>query len=343
MKLQKRLQVAGAILAMVFVIAVVGYRLLGLEWVDALYMTVITLTTVGFGEVGHDFTPSMRLFTIGILLVGMGLLMYGVTTATAFIVEGELTDLLKRRKMEKKIAELEGHTIVCGLGSMGRYIIEELQKTLRPFVVIDNSRDNLDHALETYGEFLHVHGDASDDAVLEQAGLAKASGVVTTFGDDKMNLFVTLSARNLNPEARIVARAVDSHSAEKLKRSGANSVVSTNLIGGLRLVSELVRPAVTGFLDIMLHQKEKTLRVEEAVLADPSELVGITLADADIQEKTTLAVVALRDGGTGEYIYSPKPDTVLKAGDVLIVMGDVNYLPQLRALCAGEPFEPVVG
>jgi voltage-gated potassium channel len=267
-----------------------------------------------------------------ILITGMGVLLYGVTTATAFIVEGELSDLLKRRKMDKKIAAMEGHTIVCGIGKIGRYIIDELRKTLRPFVVIDNDKEALDHHQELLGEFLYVQGDASEDNILVEAGIERAAGVVTTFGDDKMNLFVTLSARNLNPKARIVARAVDLATVGKLERSGASSVVSTNLIGGMRLVSELVRPAVTGFLDIMLREKSKTLRVEEAPIGEGSELGGKKIEEANIQERTGLAVVAVKHGHNGEFTYSPKGDFQMSVGDVLIVLGDVANLPGLRKI-----------
>jgi voltage-gated potassium channel len=309
---------------------------MNLSWVDAAYMTLITLTTVGYTEVtpaGVDrLTPEARVFTMAILLAGMGILLYVFSSATAFIVEGELSDIFRRRNMEKKIAELEGHTIVCGIGHIGRYVIEELIKTLRPFVVVDNNKEEIDRYRELLGEFLYVLGDASEDVVLQQAGIMRASGLVTTFGDDKMNLFVTLSARNLNPRVRIVARAVDPQSVEKLKRTGADSVVSTNLIGGMRMISELVRPAVVGFLDIMLRDQRKTLRVEEAKIGEGSELVGMTLGEAAIQERTTMAVVAIRDGQTKEYVYLPAADTILKAGDDLIVMGDVSRLSDLKKL-----------
>jgi voltage-gated potassium channel len=234
--------------------------------------------------------------------------------------------------MEKKIAQMEGHTIVCGIGKIGRYIIDELVKTLRPFVVIDNDKEAIEHHQELLGEFLYVLGDASEDNVLVEAGIERASGVMTTFGDDKMNLFVTLSARNLNPKARIVARAVDLPTVGKLRRSGADSVVSTNLIGGMRIVSELVRPAVTGFLDIMLREKSKTLRVEEALIGEGSELGDKRIDEANIQERTGLAVVAVKHGHNGEFTYSPKGEFKMTVGDVLIVLGDVENLPGLRKI-----------
>ncbi|MHC5037583.1 MAG: potassium channel family protein [Planctomycetota bacterium] len=338
MILQKRLQIAVAILLMVFIVGVAGYRIMGLSWVDAAYMTLITLTTVGYGEMTAGDEPGLppwgRVFTMFLLVSGMGVLLYGISTATAFIVEGELSDILKRRKMEKKIAELSGHTIVCGIGNLGRYIIDELVKTNRPFVVIDNDQEIIDHHRELTTEFLYVLGDASEDTVLRQAGIETASGIVTAFGDDKMNLFVTLTARNLNPKARIVARAVVPQSVQKLTRSGADAAVSTNLIGGLRMISELVRPTVTGFLDIMLREKSKVIRFEEVIIGGGSELGGQTIGRANIQERTGLAVVAVRHGDRDDYTYSPKGDFKLNIGDTLIILGDVANLPTLGKICA---------
>lgn len=338
MDLKKKLQVAVAILMGVFLVGIAGYRIMGSSWVDAAYMTLISLTTVGYGEISPppESSPTLlavwRIFTMFVLVTGMGVLLYVFSTATAFIVEGELSDLLKKRKMEHEISKLSSHTIVCGIGTIGKPIVGELINTLRPLVVIDNDEEEINEVQKSVGEFLYVLGDASHDTVLEQAGIERASGLVATFADDKMNLFVTLSARNLNPNARIVARAVDPHTVEKLKRSGANAVVSTNFIGGMRMVSELIRPSVVGFLDIMLREKKQTLRVEEAKIGKGSELVGMTLDDAEIQERTTLAVVAIRDANTQEYKYSPTADTILKIGDDLIVLGDVAKLGELKKL-----------
>jgi voltage-gated potassium channel len=340
MILQKRLQVAIAILLMVFMVGTAGYRIMGLTWVDSVYMTLITLTTVGYGEILPEgataLSPGGRVFTMFILITGMGILLYGISTATAFIVEGELGDILERRKMEKKIADLSGHTIVCGIGNIGRYIIDELVKTNRPFVVIDNDQEVIDHLQELTTKFLYVLGDASEDTVLRQAGIERASGVVTAFGDDKMNLFVTLTARNLNAKARIVARAVVPQSVQKLTHSGADQAVSTNLIGGLRMVSELVRPTVTGFLDVMLREKSKVIRFEETVVGEGSELGGKRIQEANIQERTGLAVVAVRHAGDEDFTYSPKGDFKMSIGDTLVVLGDVGNLPALGKICASQ-------
>ena len=229
-----------------------GYKLLGgPEWslLDAIYMTIITLTTVGFEEVKDlSGNPYARILTIFIILFGMGSILFVVSTVTGFILEGELTNVFGRRKMLKEISILKNHFIVCGIGDIGSTVVKELIQTKRNFVVVDTDSEKLEK-LSAMEKILYINDDATNDEALVNAGVHEAQGLITILPDDKDNLFVTLTAKQLNPNLRIVSKGVDEHTIKKLKMAGADSVVLSNSIGGLRMVSELIRPAAVSFLD----------------------------------------------------------------------------------------------
>ena len=303
---------------------------------NCLYMTVITLSTVGFGEiVDMEHLPHGRGFTMVLIVFGMGVMLYAVSTVTAFIVEGTLRNVLWRRRMTKLIAKLSDHFIVCGAGETARYIISELAKTRRPFVVIEHDRDRLDQLCEDFPGAPFVEGDAHDDETLCEAGIARARGLITVLPNDKDNLFVTVTAKQLNPGIRIVAKGVQSTAREKLMRAGADSVVAPNSIGGLRMVSEMVRPSVVSFLDLMLRDKDKDMRIEEATLAPDCELAGKTLDEADLCHRIRTTILALRPAGEDRFVYSPVPEDTLAAGMTLVALGDVSAIVALRKL-AGD-------
>lgn len=302
-------------------------------FLDSLYMTVITLTTVGFMEV-RPLTPAGRIFTILFLITGFSVILYGFGAVTAFFVEGELLGILRRKKMEKNISRLSNHYIVCGSGDTGRHVIDEFIKTNNPFVVIEKEETAIDALNEKIKDILSITGDAASDNVLLNAGIERAKGLVTTFASDKDNLFVVLTARNLNPAIRIVARCNEDESDHKLRTAGADAVVSANMIGGMRMASEMLRPTVVSFLDIMLKSKDGVLRVEEASISVNSKIAGKTIRDANILKNIGLIIISVKDGETGEYTYNPRGDMVLKANDTLIVLGRVEQVSKLRELAA---------
>lgn len=295
-------------------------------------MTVITLATVGYGET-HPLSVAGRIYTIFLILAGMGVLLYGVSSMTAFFVEGELQAILRRRKMRRTVKKLSGHAIVCGAGRTGRHVIEELKKTRTPFVVIEADPKEA-RALEDEGVIV-VHGDATQEEAMREAGVEKAGRMVVCLTEDKDNLFVVLSARGLNGRMRIVTRYVDENSMDKLKRAGADAVVSPNAIGGLRMASEALRPAVVSFLDTMLRSTKGTLRVAEAAVQNGSRMANRAIAAARITDRTGLLVLSLR-GTDGGYLFNPPGQTVLKAGCTLIVMGDVDGVKKLQAMASGK-------
>lgn len=339
MDLRRKLFLAVLLMLAMIFSAAGGYRLLGgpsVSLLDAIYMAVITVATVGYGEVvDTGARTSLRVFNIFVILFGIGIMLYAFSTATAFVVEGELKDIFRRRKMLKQIREMKDHFIVCGAGETGHYVVQELLKTGHRFVVIDHDEEQLEKA-QHLGEFPVFKGDAADEEVLETAGLARAHGLVTVLPDDKDNLMVTVTARHRNPAVRIVARCTDVKMVDKLVRAGANAAVCPNMIGGLRLASELIRPHVVSFLDVMLREQSRTLRVEEIAVQGGSPWSGKTIRDTQIHQRFELLALALRKN-SGAMTYNPQADIVLAPGDVLLVMGDVEKVWKAREACGETP------
>lgn len=327
-----RLLLPFGLLLAVYAAGVSGYMLVeGWDFQDASYMTVITVATVGFGET-HPLSSAGRWFTVALILGGMGTLLYAVSSLTAFIVEGELAELLRRGKMDKAIARLEGHFVICGAGRVGSVILKELKAGGHRTVVVDR---NLERLEETFGPdhgLLAVEGDATHDAVLERAGIQRARGLLAALAEDKDNLFVVLSARSMNPSLRIVARADEESTKDKLLKAGADAVVFPYTIGGLRMASEMLRPAVVNFLDQMLRWGDGSLRVEEVTVPEGSPLAGKTLAECDLSGRTGALLVALRSEGA--FLFNPPGTRTLSAGDVLVVLADRTQREALQRLAA---------
>jgi voltage-gated potassium channel len=327
----------GVILALV-VGGATGFWMLGhgrWRFFDCVYMTIITLSTVGFGELNqmHE-VPGARALTVGLIVSGVGALAYMQSNLTALLVEGVIGQALRRNRMRKQIAALSGHIVVAGAGSTGKHVIDELIATRTPFVVIDRSEPHLmrmNDALE--GKMLFVHGDATDDHVLLAAGIKCARGVVAALTHDKDNLFVTISARSLNPSLRIVAKVVEDDASPKMLKAGATAVVSPTQIGGRRMASELIRPEVTEFLDQMLLDKDKNLRLEDVTVGEHSVMIGMALKDTPIRRETRLLVVAMREMDRS-FVYNPDPNYVIRAGTTLIVMGAAEAVIKLRKMVA---------
>lgn len=265
-EIKQRLLTAGVAVLAVFSVGVAGYTIIGHgkhRFVDSLYMTVITLTTVGYGEIiPMENNPAGRIFTMFLLLFGMGILVYFVSAITAFLVEGQLEHVFWRKRMRQAIAELKHHVIVCGAGVVAGHLIEELVRVQRPVVAVI-PQGSAPPQLDVPQELPHIVGDAADEDVLAEAGLARADGLVAALELDRDNVLVTLTARQMNPAVRIVAMLVDPRHEGKLRRAGADSVVSPFLIGGMRMASEMIRPMVVTFLDTMLRDRDRNLRVEE--------------------------------------------------------------------------------
>lgn len=336
MTVQRRLYIASGILGAVVVVGALGYWRIGAgrwELADCFYMTVITIATVGYSEVLVEMqqVPFARLWTVAIILFGAGTVVYFTSALAALIIEGDLPNVFRSRRVKKAIESLKDHIVVCGVGSTGIHVVNELIATQQPFVAVDRDGANLERLAAEHPAmtFLAVSGDATDDAVLVAAGIARARACVVSLHDDKDNLYVALSARSLNPRLRIVARAADHDAVAKIKRAGADSVISPNMIGGLRMANELLRPNVVEFLDVMLRDRDKNLRFDEIVVAEGSSLAGKAIRDADLRASGEVLVVAIRFRD-GRYQYSPGADVRLEPGMTLIVIGALSGIQHLR-------------
>jgi voltage-gated potassium channel len=320
----ERLKAILLVLLIVFFTGMSGYQLIeGWSMLDALYMTVITLSSVGFSEV-HPLSADGKIFTMFLILLGTGALVYGVSTITAFVVGGEFSDVLRRRKMQSKINRLNKHYIVCGADQTGRYVIEELVKTKRDFVVIEKDTQKIKY-LESL-EILFVEGDATHNAILQTAGIEKATGLISALHTDADNLLVVLTAKQLKPAIRIISKAIEEESEQKIRMAGADGVVMPNFIGGMRMVSEMLRPSIVTFLDIMLRARDRTVRVEDIVIAEHSPFIGKTLQETGMLDIEGMTVVALKDALEGRYIFNPLKTSVLTSHHTLVVMGDVEII-----------------
>ncbi|HEY83569.1 MAG TPA: hypothetical protein G4N96_00440 [Chloroflexi bacterium] len=318
---------------LLFIVALLGtagyYYLEGWALLDGFYMTIITMTTIGFGEVA-PLSKAGRLFTIFLSLTSVGIAGYSVSAVAAFIVEGDFQKIIRGRKMRKEIDKLRDHIILCGTGRVGLQTAIEFHKTNTPFVVVDQDQAAIEEILRL-GEIPYLVGDATKDETLLLAGIERAKGVIVALCDDKDNAFVTLSARSLNANLRIVARLTNEENAAKLRKVGADNVVSTNVLGGLRLASLMIRPSVVTFLDEMLRVTGQTLRMEEVLLQEGDGLVGSSLIEADIGRKTGLLVVAIK-GQRDSYYFNPRGATSLSSGDTLIVLGTSEQVAALRQM-----------
>lgn len=330
MDLRKKIKVLFGLIGFLMSLGTLGFHFIeGLGWLDAFYTTVVTLGTVGYG----DFTPKDdlgKIFVIFLIIVGLGVISYTVLELTAFVVEGHLNKLLRSRKVDNMIKKVSGHFIVCGAGRTGRHIIQELIKNKVPFVVIDKNAELLDDP-SIHGH-PHITGDCTDDAVLLRAGVKKAKGLAATLDTDELNLFLALTAKNLNHDIRLVTKVVNDTAREKLIRAGADAVVAPNAIGGLRMASEMLRPNVVSFLDVMIRGS-KGVRFEEANVPIGSSAVGKTLESLNLHHHFGLQPIAIREGGK-EFQYNPSPKYHIKAGDTLVMIAEPEKLQKLRKYLA---------
>lgn len=329
LRLHIKLAIAAVFWLAIVAASTVGYKLIGGErstWMDAFYMTIITVTTVGYGEIiDLSNNPAGRLFTTFVLLGGLGSLWYMFSVFTALLLESDLDKALRRRRMEKFIKRLHGHYIVCGFGRVGRNVARELESTNRHFVALDEDMAMLEAQKEKSPALLFLHGDASDDDMLVRADIADAHGVFAVTGDDSKNLMIALTAKQLNPNVRVVARCNELRNTEKLRKAGADAIVSPDFTGGMRIVSAMVRPHVVSFLEEMLRAEHR-LRIEEVAVPrqfQPRRLGSLGLRSPDY------VLLAVRKGS--DWIFNPDEACVIEAGNTLIAMASPHGRQELEA------------
>jgi voltage-gated potassium channel len=324
----RRLGGALALLGVILVVGTVGYVLLGFSLLNAVYQTVTTVATVGFREV-EPLDTNGKLFTMALILVGVGAALYAFSVLIETLLEGRLNELLGRRRMTRAIGSMADHVIICGWGRVGRSIAAEVAQAGRPLVVID-------HDPERLADCPHpsVLGDATVDAVLHDAGIERAASLVAAVDQDAANSFIVLSARALRPELFLVARVRSTDAEEKMRRAGADRVVNPQHIGGSRMAAFVLRPHVAEFLDVVMHERNLELCLEELVVGAESELAGQTIADSHLRSRTGALVLALRLPD-GPFVSNPPPETRFEAGHVVIAIGTEQELSDLEKLIAG--------
>jgi len=310
----------------------VGYMVVeGWSFLDSLYMTVLALTTVGFTEV-HPLSQRGEVFTIALVVVGVVLIALGLRWLIEFMVSGTLTGMFRRRAVHKKVAQLRGHYIVCGFGRVGEAVAREFAAHGAPFVVVDSDPTRLGRAFES--GYLGVEGDAAQDETLDEAGIEHATGLVAAVDSDAETIYVVLSARVLNPRLTIIARAASEESAGKLRRAGADQVISPYSIGGKKMATLLLRPLVSDYLEVVSRGGEIEFRLEEFALNGTCEVIGRSIRELDIRRATGASVLAVRRGATNQFETNPGPDLVLDETDVIIAIGTPADIGKLEALFA---------
>ena len=333
MNIKNRLLLVVLAIILVVLSGTLGYYLLfggSKRIMDCLYMTIISITTVGYGEILEvSGNPAAELFTMVLITFGMGIILYGISTLTAFLIEGELSGMLRMKKMQKAIDKLHRHYLVCGGGETGLPVIEELVKNKEQVVLVESSEDNIARCGAAVENLLYVEGDATEDKNLIQAGIARAAGIAICLPSDKDNLYITMTARMLNRKIRIISRLVNVKLKAKLKKAGANSVVSPNTIGALRMASEMIRPTVVNFLDSMLRSKRGNLRIHQLQIREGSSAVGQALKDTGLKDRFGLLVLGSQSPGE-EIEFDPNPTEALKPDTTLIVMGEMENISQAK-------------
>jgi voltage-gated potassium channel len=304
------------------------YYIEGMTLFDAFYMTVITISTVGFSEI-KPLTTVGRSITVAVIAMGIGVGGYTVGMIARSFIEGELRIFFGRRKLEKRIAALAGHFIICGYGRIGRIISAELADDKIPFVVIEQDDKSVEH-LQKQG-YLWLLMDATSEEALLAAGIKRAKGLVSALPSDAHNVFITLTAKGLRPDIFILSRASDHKNEDKLKRAGATRVVSPYLIGGRRMAQVLKRPTVVDFIDIAMMERHLGLMMEEAKIGPQSQLIGKNIMASNLRRDFGVIVVAIKNAA-GEMIFNPGPEETLNSGDVIVVLGKMENLERMRAV-----------
>lgn len=324
----KKIFISIVILCLILTFGTSGYMLIeGSSLIDAVYMTVISITTVGFSEV-IPLSGAGKFFTMILIFGGVGLFLFIVSLITEAMVEGGLHTFLGRRTMEKKLAVLSDHYIVCGFGRIGKVISKILHENKRTFVIIENNPDEI-RAIEELG-YLLLSGDATSDDLLTEANIEDATALIAVTSSDADNVYIILSARVLNPDIYILARSSGKKGAEsKLLRAGANKVFSPYEIGARRMAQSLVRPTVIDFLDLTVHDGELGLRLEELQVSDRATFANKTLMDSGIRSEHDLIVVAIKRE-KGEMLFNPNPNTDILPGDILVVLGEHTNIQGLE-------------
>jgi len=334
MRLQQRIVILVLVLIVVLIGGTTGFVLIeGWTVFDGLYMTVTTLTTIGYGET-HPLSPRGRLFNLGLIAVGFTTLFALIGTLTQALIELEM-GVFKERRMERQLSKIQDHFIVCGVGRVGRAVAREFENSRVPYVIIETDAARVKWALDH--NVLLVLGDATREDVLQKAGIGRARGLVAAVSGDAQNIYITLTARELSPGLRIVARAAEETAEKSLRRAGADLIISPYSYTGHRIAQALLRPNVVDFLDTLagpVHTREMNLHIEELLVGGRSALAGKSLKEAGVSRSLGVIILALKREGQN-LTFNPAFDERLSQGDYLIAVGDKSGLKTLESMCGG--------
>lgn len=327
---KRKLKFIFVVFALLLIFGTLGYMiLLKVSLVDALYMTVITISTVGFGEVGTTSDLS-ELFSIIMIFLGVGVVGYAFTTVEAILVEGRLVDLWKGSKMDKKISALDEHYIICGSGELADVIIEKFIKEGLDFLVITDERADLDDY--SHHDILVIEGQATEEEVLEKAGISRAKGLIAALPSEVDNIVTVLTARNLNKDIYIIANSTSKSGSQKLMKVGANKTMSAVEISGKRIASLMIKPNIISFLDVVTKVGDVEMDLEEVIVKKGSYLENKDLIAAQIPNKTGLIVLAIKRNKDKKMLFNPPGNYTFETNDVLIVLGREEQVEKLRNL-----------
>ena len=322
----KKLHTSFIILAAILAIGTIGYIYIeDLSFFDSLYMTIITISTVGFSEI-HPLTVPGRILTMILICASISIGAYSLAIIVRVFIEGELQKKFEKKKMEKQIQKLKDHFIICGFGRIGRIICKELNEDDIDFVVIEQDLSAIEQVEKL--KYLYLQMDATTEDALIKAGIKNAKGLVTSVRSDANNVFITLTAKGICPDIFVLSRTSDVKNEDKLKRAGANSVVSPYFIGGRRMAQELKRPAVVDFIDIATRGNKLGLIMEEATIRSGSGLIGKNLIESHLRKDFGVIIVAIKKT-SGNMVFNPMPSETLDAGDVLVVLGKTEDVKRM--------------
>lgn len=327
---KRKLKFIFVVFALLLIFGTLGYMiLLKVSFVDALYMTVITISTVGFGEVGTTSDLS-ELFSVLMIFLGVGVVGYAFTTVVAMLVEGRLVDLWKGSKMDKKISALDEHYIICGSGELADVIIDKFIKESLDFLVITDERSDLDDY--SHHDILVIEGQATEEEVLEKAGISRAKGLIAALPSEVDNIVTVLTARNLNKDIYIIANSTSKSGSQKLMKVGANKTMSAVEISGKRIASLMIKPNIISFLDVVTKVGDVEMDLEEVIVKQGSYLENKDLIAAQIPNKTGLIVLAIKRNRDKKMLFNPPGNYIFETNDVLIVLGREEQVEKLRNL-----------
>jgi len=317
------------LIVLIIILGVTGYMMIeGWNLLDALYMTVETLTTVGYNEV-HDMTRMGRIFTILLICIGVAFFLYVAGAVVQFMVEGRIRTILGRRRLDKKIDRLKNHHIICGYGRIGRILCNMLTRKPIDLVVIEKDEELI--PIMDKDKVLYLSGDATDEVDLLKAGIQRAKGLIAALATDTANVFLVLTARQLNPDLFIIARASQKESKSKLKAAGANRVESPYDMGAASMAQRIIRPTVTNFLDLAFAHKRKDIQMEEIPVNSSSNLVNVMLKDSGIRQQFNLIIIAIKKLD-GNMLFNPSFEAVIEVGDTVIAVGQEGNLQKLEKI-----------